>query len=219
MPLQKKTQPQKTKRTSKRTPKVLSVLLDFTVDCLRCMRPVAISAVEPSARCRSCLYELELEESLFRGSAVGCVRSAIDGEGGRSSHFDGDFTFVSRTRVLDPTCPGCGAGIDAPALVEAAHVCACGVTLGVRPSDDLVRAIHRNAAAIAGERPRVELEAVEPVAFACPRCKASLVTDRTSRSVECAACSGFVDVPELLWNTLHPASPRPAIFLLLQGGR
>lgn len=196
-----------------------SILLELALDCPRCMRPVPITAVEPRARCRACLYELDLMGPVFETAAPSYVADAIRGNQQRSVDF-ANIALVSRTRMARPVCTGCAAELDLQRLIDEPedHVCACGTTIPVRRANDLAKQLERYTKTIVGERPLVPIEPCEPVAFACPRCQHSLFTDGTARALECTGCRVFVDVPERLWNALHPVVPRRGVFLLLAAG-
>lgn len=208
-----------TKAKSKAKGAVLGILLELTLDCPRCMRPVPITAVQSKTRCRTCLHDIDLVETVFENMAPSYVAGAIRGNQSRSVDF-GTVALVSRTRVAKPTCSGCGKALDVAALVAKpeAHVCACGTTTPVRQADDLAKLLEPYVKVVVGERPPLPIERCEPVAFSCPRCQHSLETNGTARALECAGCNAFVDVPERLWNALHPVTPRRDVFLLLAKG-
>lgn len=172
-----------------------SVVLDVAIDCPRCMRPIVLEAITSSARCRACLYNLDLPAGRWKYIAASGVESALDGEEStRSCDFADGFTVVSRIRAGD---------------LE--------VGKGARAPDGLVKAIHKQVTGVLGERAAPASEACEPVAFRCPTCGASARTDGTSRAVTCR--DHEVDVPERLWDALHPIPPRATVLLLFKGAR
>jgi DNA-directed RNA polymerase subunit RPC12/RpoP len=176
--------------------KLRSVVLDVALDCPRCMRPVPLEAVRATARCRACGFEIAMPAKRWTYCTKNGVKNALGGEdGGRSVDFADGFTVVTRIRA--------GKSYDAPPA-------------GAREADGLAKAIHTRAVAILGEREPSPIEAVEPVAFRCPRCGATAKTDGTARAIRCHGCGVEVDVPEALWDAIHPVRPRATPVLLVK---
>lgn len=210
--------PPKKKKTAagaKKQVKPKSVFVALTIDCLRCLRPLPIDAMRSDVRCRACLYVFDIEKLVWRGAAKSCVSGALQGNDRRTTDF-GDIAVVSRTKLAPLTCERCEKELDPgepPSIT-----CGCGATISVREADKLVKAVHKNAVAVVGERERTPIAPAEPVAFRCA-CGARLATDGTRRALPCAGCKTVVDVPDGLWDAIHPVRPRPRMFLLMGGAR
>ncbi len=93
-----------------------------------------------------------------------------------------------------------------------------GPDLPVRPADPLARTIHKKASAVAGERADEPAAASFPVGFRCGFCGGRLRTDGSARAVDCV-CGAVVDVPEDLWDALHPPRPRAPVTLVIGGNK
>lgn len=205
----------KTAAGAKKPAKPKSVFVALTIDCLRCLRPLPIDALRNDVRCRACLHVFDIEKLVWRGAAKSCVAGALRGNDRRTTDFD-DVAVVSRTKLAPLSCERCDEELepgDAPSIR-----CRCGATIPVREADTLVKAVHKNAVAVVGERERAPIEPTEPIAFRCT-CGARLTTDGTTRALRCGGCKTFVDVPDGLWDAIHPVRPRPRMFLLVGGAR
>src|SRR5690348_12433195 len=107
-----------------------SVVLDVAIDCPRCMRPIVLEAIAPSARCRACLYTLDMPAGRWKYVAASGVESALEGEDEptRSCDFADGFTVISRIRPGETV-----------------------IGKGARAPDGLVKAIHKQVTGVLGE--------------------------------------------------------------------
>ena len=200
---------------AKRRVKAKSVFVALTIDCLRCLRPLPIDAMRSDVRCRACLHVFDIEALVWRGAATSCVSGALRGNDRRTLDFD-DVAVISRTKLAPLTCERCESELDAGG--GSTITCGCGATIPVREADALVKAVHKNAIAVVGERERTPIVPTEAIAFRCA-CGARLATDGTTRALRCGGCETFVDVPDGLWDAIHPVRSRPWMFLLVGGAR
>lgn len=200
---------------AKKRAKPKSVFVALTIDCLRCLRPLPVDAMRSDVRCRACLYVFDIEKLVWRGAAKSCVSGALQGNDRRTTDFD-DIAVISRTKLAPLTCERCEKELG---LWEAPSItCGCGATISVREADPLVKAVHERAVAVVGERERTPIAPTEPIAFRCT-CGGGLATDGTTRTLRCGGCKALVDVPDGLWDAIHPVRPRPRMFLLVGGAR
>lgn len=198
-----------------------AVRIALTIDCTRCVRPIVVDAIGPEVACRACLHRVAVPSDRWLALLKAPTAAALKGEDeGRAVDFGDDFTVVSRFGLAAPACNGCGAAIDVDALASTrgTHTCACGRTIAVREADGLLGLVHRDAVALAGERTHT-WDPCPPVAFRCGRCDAALRTDGTARAIACTRCAVDVDVPDALWEALHPVLPHPPLYLLIGGKR
>jgi DNA-directed RNA polymerase subunit RPC12/RpoP len=167
-----------------------TVRIDAGVDCPRCLRHVVLERIAPAVRCGSCAHEIALDwQSLVKAR----VADALKGEGGRSTDFGDELLAV--VRVAIEAAPG-------------------GTARAATTADR--RAVHAKAVQVIGEREPAMFVPPEPVAFRCPRCASTLRTDGTARAIPCATCAVEIDVPEALWQLLHPIRRRASIYVRLE---
>jgi len=95
---------------------------------------------------------------------------------------------------------------------------ACGAPSLARRLDTIVP----EASCVLGEDaaqawPAQQKDSAEPVAIACPQCGGPLRVDGASRVVGCAYCGASVQLPDAVWQKLHPKRAVRPFFLLLTG--
>lgn len=198
----------------------VTVRLDLTIPCGRCMRPVVIEDLAGRVACGSCLHERALTEGDWAYMAEQEVAKAMRGARTLATMQNNFGEYPVRVRVGPaPLACACGAAVDeeaALAALDSEVPCACGRGVRVRSPDGLALAVAAKTLAVVTARPRAFVPA-EPVAFRCA-CSASLRTDGATRSVACATC-GSVDVPEALFAALRPVTERAPMFLVIAKGR
>lgn len=198
----------------------VSLAVSVSVDCPACGSPLHFRELAAGETCPcGARVPMEREDWVYLLEAdVRRFAPEQEGNGELTQDF-GDKWFSRRSvRREAPRCPRCDGALALDALLAAATsgsslACgACHEPVRVRAADDVLRAIHPEARAIAGEV--AQGYTVRPADVACLGCGSILRAGGASRILRCT-CGARTFVDDAAWRSIAGPERRPRWILLL----
>lgn len=197
--------------------------VEMMMDCPKCGAGIALNSPTRHLQCPSCASPVSIPDRVWEKTLAGIERKVQTWGFGASyparTEEPGLELDYSRGRIYPP-CPRCSQPMTATGDGVHHDCVECGERGSARPAPDWLESINPHVVGYVGEDAKEDAkkpkEKKQAVSISCASCGAKLVTDGSTRGVECEYCDTLNVLPDSVWQALHPPSIRRPWWLLLR---
>ncbi|MEN8207823.1 MAG: hypothetical protein ABFR50_01080 [Candidatus Fermentibacteria bacterium] len=199
-------------------------MLEMSIDCPRCDRPVVVNGPFTSFICPECSETIEMTPEIW-ADLLEDVRDEIaddteEGKGSRSVIWGTYNTNLYYGR-LKPCCPECKRDFDMENEYEGgdALTCiGCSTKVSVEPAPSWFDSVFEGALLIVGAQYKQTVKStadneISPISFTCSQCGGAILSCGEERTVKCEHCGASIYLPDELWFRFHPAPKKQRWFV------